>query len=91
MQIIQIRTTHIVQEGVAVKIPGVKELHGLALALRPRVAIGQWSVQDEDSHREDNEQGRDAASDHWVLPHPKRGDSVEAEVIDLAQSHNSEV
>lgn len=83
--------TYAVIEGVAVKVPGVEELHSLALGLGPWATIGNGGEQREDRSGENKERDGSDAVDDGVLTNTDTGNASRHEVEDLAKSNDGKV
>src|SRR3569833_2163184 len=83
--------TYVVQEGVAVPIPRLKELAPVAFRLRPLVTVGERREDDELGGRGDEERDGGRLSDHLVLPEAEEGVPQRREVEELDEGHDGEV
>lgn len=83
--------TYIIKEGVAVKVPLVKELDAHALCLGPRRAVGQWGEQGEHYCAKDKEGHSGDAVDESATVTEGGGDSCRHKVEHLAERNDGEV
>lgn len=83
--------TYIIKEGVAVKVPFVKDLDAHALRLGPRRAIGQWGEQGEDCCAKDKEGHSGDAVNESATVTEGSGDSCRHKVKHLAERDDGEV
>ena len=86
-----IGSTYAIIEGVAVKVPGVEELHSLALALGPRATISDGREEAEDRSRENKESDSCNAVNGRVLTNTDTRNTSSNKVEELAESDNRKV
>lgn len=87
-----IGVTYISMEGVAVKVPCLKELHTLASILSPRIAVRQWCVEREGNDASSQE-GHDASSSNrrGIFDAEGTSNSIRCKVVDLAHRDDGKI
>ena len=78
-------------ESVAIPVPGVEELHTLALVLCPRITVGKRRVKCEDSDCESKEEHSSSLTDCRVFLESKCAEAVTDKIIQLAQGQDGEI